>query len=206
MTRQQLLKAIDPDFTKCTEDVLACLRPLAQQYEQYVLNDEYEQVLGLNDALNVYESFHHLTREASWGKVPLACTCEGSHAHAVREHAALFTAVFDSEVEVPKEYVAAERGLRKKCHKLKGTAGPKRMRLMEEITKGKKKSASKMGYMEMEGSGPSSAVKEHHPPSDLPTELSPAPNFPKFVLPEPSVPSFDSEFEAMCCRTLIYVF
>ncbi len=65
--------------------------------------------------------------------------------------------------------MAAEPGLRKKCHKLKGTAGPKRMRLLEEIVKGKKKTTSKMGYMEMEGSGPSSAVKEQHPPPDLPT-------------------------------------
>ena len=75
------------------------------------INDEYEQVLDLKDALDVYESLHHLTRDASWGKVPYACTCEGSHADAVFkfEHATLFTAIFDSEVQVPKEYVASEQ-------------------------------------------------------------------------------------------------
>ena len=142
MPLQHLLKAIDPDFTKSTEFVLERLGPLQAQYEQYVLNDEYEQVLDINDALDVYESFHHLTRDVMWGKVQLCCTCKGSHAHAVCEHATLFTAMFDSEVEVPKAYVAAEPGLRKKCHMLKGTAGLKHMRILEEMAKGKKKTES----------------------------------------------------------------
>ena len=97
-------------------------------------------------------------------------------------------------IEVPEAYVTAEPGLRKKCHKLKGTAGPKRMRLMQdsEIAKGKKKAGSKMGYMDMGGSGPSSAVKEQHLPHDLPTALS-SPTT-KFVHPEASIPSSDSDF------------
>ena len=50
-----------------------------------------------------------------------------------------------------------------------------------------------MGYMDMEGSGPSLAVKEHLPPPDQPTALSSPP--PKLVLPEPIVPDSDSDFE-----------
>ena len=156
MPRQHILKAFDPDFTKSIKEVVDYLKPLAQQYEQYILNDEYEQVQSLDEALNVYETFHHLARDATWGKVPLSCSCEGSHADAVCEHASLVTAVFDPEIEVPEAFVASEPGLRKKCHRLKGTAGPKRMRLMAEIAKGKKKAASKMGLMDMEESGPSS--------------------------------------------------
>jgi hypothetical protein len=205
MPRQHLLKTIDPDGTKSVDEVIAHLDPLARQYEMYVINNDYEQVLDLNDSLTVYESFHYLQYVASWGQVPYACSCEGSHADAVCEHAALYTAIFDPAVEVPKDYIASEPGLRKKCHKLKGTAGPKRRRLMVEIAKGKKKAESKLGYMTMEGSGPSSASK----PKALPTEdlpKSPPPPFvipdrpksppPPFVIPDPSIPS-DSDFEVM---------
>jgi hypothetical protein len=74
---------------------------------------------------------------------------------------------------------------------------------MEEITKGKKKTALKMGYMDTEGSGLSLAVKEQHPPQDLPTALSSPPT--KFVLPEPSTSSSDSDFEVMCYRLNICI-
>ena len=108
----------------------------------------------------------------------------------------------DPEIEVPEAYVASEPGLRKKCHELKGTAGPKRMRLMAEVAKGKKKAVSKMGYMDMEGCAPSSAVNEHLPPPDLPAAVSAPP--PKFVLPEPVLPDSDSDFEVMCNRMHIH--
>ncbi len=42
------------------------------------------------------------------------------------------TAVFDPTIKVPKEFVASELALRKKCHRLKGTAGAKRKRLLAE--------------------------------------------------------------------------
>ena len=40
MLRQNILKAIDPDFTKSTDELLAHLTPLARLNEQYVLNNE----------------------------------------------------------------------------------------------------------------------------------------------------------------------
>ncbi len=95
-----------------------------------------------------------------------------------------------------------EPGLRKKCHNLKGTAGPKRMRLMTQIAMGKKKAASKMGYIDREGSGPSSAVKEHLPPPDQPAAISSQP--PKFVLPEPVIPDSDSDLEVRSKRMHIH--
>ena len=204
MPRQHILKAYDPDNTKSIKEVRAYLTPLAQQYEQYILNDEYEQVQSLDEALNVYETFHHLARDATWGKVPLACSCEGSHAEAICEHASLVTAVFDPEIEVPEAYVASEPGLRKKCHKLKGTAGPKRLRLMAEIAKGKKKAVSKMASMDMEGSGPSSAVKKHLPPPDQPAAICKA-AISNIVIPDTVFPESDSDFEVRCNRMHIHV-
>ena len=53
-----------------------------------------------------------------------------------------------------------------------------------------------MGYMDMEGSGPSSAAKEHLPTPVQPTALSSPPQ--KFVIPVPEVPDSDSDFEVMC--------
>ncbi len=67
--------------------------------------------------------------------------------------------MFDREVVVPKEYIASEQGLREKCHKIKGNAGPKRMRILAENRKDKQKKASKIEFLEMKerGSGLSSA-------------------------------------------------
>ncbi len=48
---------------------------------------------------------------------------------------------------MPKDYVAAEPGLRKKCKHVKGTAGPKHARLMAQIKEAKKKSASNIPFM-----------------------------------------------------------
>ncbi len=110
--------------------------------------------------------------------------------------------MFDPEIEVPVEYVASEPGLRKKCHKLKGTAGPKCMRLMAEIAKGKKKAASKMGAMDMEGSGPSSAVKEALTSPVQPAAITSAP--PKYVLPQIVFPDSDSDFEVRCNHMYIH--
>jgi hypothetical protein len=50
----------------------------------------------------------------------------------------------------------------------------------------------------MEGSGPSSAVKEPVPPPDQPAALSSPP--PKIVLPELVFPDSDSDFEERCDR------
>ena len=60
MPRQHILKPFDLDGTKSIGEVIAHLDPLARQYEMYVINDDYEQVLDHNDSLTVYESFHHL--------------------------------------------------------------------------------------------------------------------------------------------------
>jgi hypothetical protein len=58
-------------------------------------------------------------------------------------------------VAVPNDYVATEPSLRKKTHKLRGAAGPKRARPLAERRKETEKKESKLQYMDMEGSGES---------------------------------------------------
>ena len=49
---------------------------------------------------------------------------------------------------MPDTLVAETPALRKKCSKVRGTAGPRRARLLKEIAKQKKKSVSKIGYID----------------------------------------------------------
>ncbi len=67
------------------------------------------------------------------------------------KHGTLFASIFDSDLQVPSDYVAAEPSLRKKCHKLKVTAGPKRQRLPQAARADKQQKEPKVEYMEMEG-------------------------------------------------------
>jgi hypothetical protein len=63
-------------------------------------------------------------------------------------HTALLTSVFDPEVQVPGNLVAETPALRKKCSKIRGTAGPRKAWLLKQIAKQKKKSVSKIGYVD----------------------------------------------------------
>ena len=63
------------------------------------------------------------------------------------EHTSLLTSLFRSDVVVPDNLVAATPALSKKCSKIRGTAGPRRARLIKEIAKQKKSSTSKIGYV-----------------------------------------------------------
>ncbi len=75
------------------------------------------------------------------------------------------TAVFGPKIKVPKEFVASEPGLCKKCHHLKVTAGPKRKRLLAEIQMDKVKKASKLQFMHMEASSGTAAGGQQKSPS-----------------------------------------
>ncbi len=59
--------------------------------------------------------------------------------------------ITSNDLHVPSDYVAEELILRKKCHKIKGTAGPKRQRLLQAARADKTQKESKIKYMEMEG-------------------------------------------------------
>ena len=75
---------------------------------------------------------------------------------------------------------------------------------MAEIAKGKKKAVSKMALMDMEGSGPSSAVRKHLPPPDQPAAICKA-AISNIVIPDTVFPESDSDFEVRCNRMHIHV-
>ncbi len=107
---------------------------------------KHKQGVQFHKALALYESFHHVSYESEWGKLrlPWPCSCPTSHAHCARKHVGLSAALSDPEMKVPADFVAVEPADRKKCKRMKGTSGPKRMRILAELSQGKKKSESKI--------------------------------------------------------------
>ncbi len=79
----------------------------------------------------------------------------------------LFASIFDPDLQVPSDYVTAEPSLRKKCKKIKGTAGPKRHRLIQAANAEKKKSESKIKFMDMRGKQGYPKWSCHHPMTTL---------------------------------------
>ncbi len=91
--RQHVLKRIDPYNSKPIEDVRRELRSLKADYVNIVVNGNHPEEMGVSEALDLYETFHHLERKDSWGAVPWSCTCVNSH--CVCKHAGLITSVFN---------------------------------------------------------------------------------------------------------------
>ncbi len=87
----------------------------------------------------------------AWGAASVLAICE---------HKALLTSLVLSDVVVPDNLVAETPALRKKCSKVRGTAGPRRTRLLREIEKQKKVSTSKLAYV----SDPMPPVPDSDPP------------------------------------------
>jgi hypothetical protein len=153
------------------------------------------------------EPFHHMDRKATWGTFLWLCSCTSSQADCLCKHGSLLTAVLDPKIKVPKEFVASEPGLRKKYHRLKGKAGPKRMRLWAELRKDKVKKASKIQFMHMEVNSGAAAGGQQKPLSEsveqqsasaLPQEI------PEVVIPESSchLPTM-TLFRVRCCSSLL---
>ena len=92
----------------------------ADEFERYFIAHRL-LTIDVEATLDLFEALYHLTRKAEWGNIPLSCRCKTNHCYAMCKHSALFTSVFDSEIQVPLEY-ATTPGMHKKCHKVKGTA------------------------------------------------------------------------------------
>ena len=187
--RQHVLKRIDPCNSKPIEDVRRELRSLKNEYVNIVVNGNHSAEMGVSEALDLYETFHHLERKDSWGAVPWSCSCVNSHKHCVCKHGGLITSVFNPAVKVPKDYVAAEPGLRKKTRALKGAAGPRRARLLAEIKATKTKSASKIPFMSMQSSHGVAAEGK----LALPAPAQDVPPGEQIVIPEVVLPSSDDD-------------
>ena len=122
-----MLSDVDPDFPRSQVDPYA-----AQKY-----SETYRS-----------ESLKH-----SWGKVQWPCSCSTYHPHYAFINWALLAALFDPAIKVPKDFIAVEPCIRKKCHRLEGTAGPTRLSLSGKLSNKKKKKASKIEFLEIEDSG-----------------------------------------------------
>ena len=70
MPRQHILKTLDPVYCKSVEEVRADLRALKESYVDMVLNNRYPDDKSVTKCLDIYESFHHMERKATWGAVP----------------------------------------------------------------------------------------------------------------------------------------
>ncbi len=97
--------------------------------------------------MELYETFHWLRRQRTWGEYPLGCTCSTCGRNCLCLYSALVTSLFKKSVQVPTNWVAATPALSKKSNRLRGSAGPRRARLIEDIAKEKTKSASKLSYI-----------------------------------------------------------
>ncbi len=73
------------------EDVQRELRSLKIQYVKIVVYGNQPEDMGVSEALDLYETFHHLERKDSWGAIPWPCSCANCHKHCVCKHAGLVT-------------------------------------------------------------------------------------------------------------------
>ena len=158
MPRDWYLKSIDPEGKRPFAEVKKKIAKRAHQYYALVRQEKTMGEYGLLDALDLYESFHLVQRQASWIKpgkpgkpdegFPWGCLCLRCQKWTLCEHTALVESLFRSDIEVPVNLVAETPSLRKKCNKLRGTAGPRRARILKEIARDKKKSTSKIGFVD----------------------------------------------------------
>ncbi len=132
MPRQHILKKLGPKGSKCVEEVDDALLPLINEYVAIVFNNEPPLDSGVEYLLDIYESFHLLEWTTPCGKVPLQCTCVHPCHDCNCEHGTFFTSIFDSDLQVPSDYVEEEPRLHKKCHKIKCSEWPNR-RLLQVI-------------------------------------------------------------------------
>jgi hypothetical protein len=145
--RQALLKRLDPTGELLVPTRSTQLQPLVRQYERLVIQDRVDADTDLKDALKIYNNFHQLNRAPDWGAIPLSCTCRVCFGNCVRKHTLLFVSLFKPEVRVPDSWITATPSLRKKCKSIKGTAGRKRLRLIEERQCDEKSIYSKVSFL-----------------------------------------------------------
>ena len=77
------MKRIDPTNSKSVLEVRRELRDLKNQYVEVVVNGKAPADMIVSDALDLYETFHHLERKSEWKmlSIQLLCSCATSHKH-----------------------------------------------------------------------------------------------------------------------------
>jgi len=172
MPRQALLKELDPTGDLSVPQLRDLLEPLVQEYQDLIVRDRIQQSMDIKSAMKIYKRFYLLSRAATWGMVPVSCTCPACFENCVCCHTLLFAAVFKQEIRVPADWIAATVSQRKQCKSIKGTAGRKRMRILEERKCDEKRIDSKVTYL---------------------TGTSAPRDSTALILPEPAFPSSSSE-------------
>ncbi len=121
---------------------------LAEQYMVTVKDGSIPKGFDVKQVLDIYENFHMISRSSTWTPVPASCTCEHRCRHCICAHSVLFGMMSDPSLQCPDDYIASTPSARKKTRLLKGTAGPKRARLMLESRKEKQKPVSRTLFFE----------------------------------------------------------
>ena len=175
MPRQWLLKKLDPDNKLSVDALRAALEDDMIEYKALIVEDWLDPHYDVKDVMRIYRKFNLITPAPQWGQIPLACTCKVCYANGLCQCTILLASLFNPEIRVPDHYVAATPSLRKLC-RIKGTAGNKRRKLIEEAACNEKEVTSKVGYM--------TGTKRGKEPAPAPRD---------YVLPEPAdCPSSDS--------------
>jgi hypothetical protein len=151
-----------------------------QQYRALIINDTLDPRLDVKKALRIYKKWHLISSAPQWGRIPLSCNCRVCFPHCVCQCTLLLASLFDPEVRVPPEYIAATVSLRKQCRSIQGTAGRKRMRLLEEAKCNEKTVSSKVIFMS--GSKAGSAAPCAAEPV-IPPAISPSSSDDEFQVP-----------------------
>ena len=88
--------------------------------------------VNVKQALRIYRKWNLITSAPKWGGILIACTCKVCFPNCVCQCTVLLASLFNPDIRVLPEYIPATVSLRKQCRSLQGTAGRKRMRLLEE--------------------------------------------------------------------------
>ena len=162
MPRQHLLKKLDPSGLLNVPQLRSRLKPLVEDFERLVLKDVAPPGLTIKKALEIYGHFNLIRFMPDWteNEIPVSCSCKTCLNNCVCRCTLLFGALFRPEIRVPDDYVAATVPQRKACRSIRGLAGKKRQRIIEDLKSNEKIVDSKIKYMK-------STIEPPHLPSPV---------------------------------------
>ena len=133
MPRQWWLRKLDPDGLLTVPELRQKLEPHVRMYKAVVLRIGHEPPdLDVKQALRIYQKFHLISRQSTWGRIPISCSCKVCFPNCVCEDTIMFAALFNPKVRVPADQVTATVSKRQVQKPIGGAAGYKRRRLIAE--------------------------------------------------------------------------
>ena len=77
MLRQWWLEKLDPHGLLTVPELRQKLEPHVRVYKAVVLRIGHEPAgMDVKKALRIYQKFHLISRQSSWGKIPISCSCK----------------------------------------------------------------------------------------------------------------------------------